>query len=59
MVMGDRLNHYKIIGMKPLLETGFNVVYDPDFLPILIGILLVGLGLVLTFIQKIGDKKLW
>ncbi len=53
-----RLNHNDTLGpftltkLTPRLETGINVVYDPGFVPILISLILLSLGLLLTFIQK-------
>ncbi len=56
--VGSKLGEYTITKITPRLESGLNVVYDPGFIPIIIGLLLVGFGLTLTLIQKIGDKKL-
>ena len=55
---GSKLGNYTLSQVVPRLESGLNVVYDPGFTPIIIGLLLVGLGLTLTLVQKIGDKKL-
>lgn len=38
--------------------TGLKFIIDPGFPPVIIGLILIGLGLSLTFIQKIGEKKL-
>ena len=59
--IGDHIDinrNYRIISIVPRLETGLKVVYDPGFIPILIGIIFMGIGLIITFIQKTGDKKL-
>ena len=39
-------------------QTGLQVVEDPSFLPVLISLILIGFGISLAFIQKIGDKNI-
>ncbi len=56
--VGAKLGRYTITRITPRLESGLNVVYDPGFTPIIVGLLFVGFGLALTLIQKIGDNKL-
>ena len=48
----DTMGPLTLTKLTPRLETGLNVVYDPGFVPILISLILVSLGLLLTFIQK-------
>lgn len=38
--------------------TGLQAVIDPGFVPVLIGLILAGLGLTITYLQKIGDKEI-
>ena len=38
--------------------TGLQAVVDPGYTPALIGLILAGLGLAITYLQKIGDKEI-
>ncbi len=38
--------------------TGLKAVDDPGVVPVIIAFILIGLGLALTFTQKLGDNKL-
>ena len=38
--------------------TGLQAVIDPGYIPALIGLILAGLGLAITYLQKIGDKEI-
>ena len=38
--------------------TGLQAVIDPGFVPALIGLILCGVGLSVTYLQKIGDKEI-
>jgi hypothetical protein len=39
-------------------QTGLQIVEDPSTIPVIISLILIGLGLSLTFIQKMGDKNI-
>ncbi len=51
-VVGDQVEGYQITGVAPFVETGLNVVRDPGFIPVLVALAMVTLGLSLTFIEK-------
>jgi cytochrome c biogenesis protein len=38
--------------------TGLQAVMDPGFVPALVGLILAGIGLAVTYLQKIGDKEI-
>jgi len=56
--IGDTIDDYRIKDIVPWMETGLMVVEDPGFVPILLGLLVLITGLMLTFYQKIKDKKI-
>lgn len=57
LAVGESFAGYRIAGMKPFPVTGLRVVRDPGFLPVVAAMLLLGIGLVLTFIQKTREEK--
>ncbi len=48
----DTIGLFTLTKLTPRLATGLNVVYDPGFVPILIALILISLGLLLTFLHK-------
>lgn len=56
--VSDSIHIYTIDEMKISLATGLQMVIDPGYYPILIGLLLLTLGLFITYIQKMGENKL-
>ena len=54
----ETIDIYTISSMENHMSTGLQMVRDPGYYPILIGLLLLTLGLFITYIQKIGDNKL-
>lgn len=56
--ISDTIDIYRISSMDRKMSTGLQMVRDPGYYPILIGLLLLTLGLFITYIQKIGDNKL-
>lgn len=54
----ESVDKYKIEKMDYLVATGLQMVIDPGYYPILIGLLLLTLGLFITFIQKIFEEKI-
>ncbi|MBN2442060.1 MAG: cytochrome c biogenesis protein ResB [Spirochaetales bacterium] len=55
---GDTITDYLIKQVYLRDMTGLTFVIDPGFDLVLISLILIGLGLSLTFIQKIGDKTI-
>jgi cytochrome c biogenesis protein ResB len=53
-----RLAGYEILGISFRELTGLQFVRDPGALAVIISLIICGIGLCLTFIQKIGDEKL-
>ncbi len=56
--ISESIDIYTIEEMESTMATGLQMVIDPGYYPILIGLLLLTLGLFITYIQKIGDDKL-
>lgn len=56
--IGESIDLYTIETIESSLATGLQMVIDPGYYPILIGLLLLTLGLFMTYIQKIGDENL-
>jgi len=54
----EYIDIYTIENMETTMATGLQMVIDPGYYPILIGLLLLTLGLFITYIQKINDGKL-
>jgi hypothetical protein len=53
----DSIAGYTIGGVFLKEQSGLRIVQDPSFTLVLISFLIVGAGLGLTFLQKMGDKK--
>jgi cytochrome c biogenesis protein ResB len=58
VVVGDVFAGYTVRSLGVLNVTGLQAVIDPGFTPVLIGLILAGLGLAVTYLQKIGDKEI-
>lgn len=56
--IGESIDIYTIDEMESTMATGLQMVIDPGYYPVLIGLLLLTMGLFITYIQKIGDDKL-
>lgn len=56
--ISEMIDIYTISSMESYMATGLQMVRDPGYYPILIGLLLLTLGLFITYIQKINDGKL-
>ena len=56
--VGSQIGPYTLEGASSREVTGLNVVSDPGYLPVIIALILISVGLSLTYIQKIGDKAL-
>ena len=57
VVSGDNFAGFTVVDLGMVNVTGLQAVIDPGFLPALIGLILAGLGLAITYLQKIGDKE--
>ncbi len=49
---------FRVQKMSTTALTGLTAVSDPGFLPVIVAIILLSLGMALTMYQKIGDKKI-
>jgi len=56
--ISESIDIYTIQNMESTMATGLQMVIDPGYYPILIGLLLLTLGLFITYIQKITDGNL-
>ncbi len=56
VTVGDDFVGYTVIQLGILSVSGLQAVVDPGFVPVLIGLILAGLGLAVTYLQKIGDN---
>lgn len=48
---------YTVVSAAVRPVTGLKAVEDPGFVPVLIGLIICGLGLTLTYVRKVGDKE--
>lgn len=55
--ISESIDIYTISSMESSMATGLQMVIDPGYYPILIGLLLLTLGMFITYIQKINDGK--
>lgn len=58
LIPGDELDGWVVASLGVFNVTGLQAVIDPGFVPVLIGLILAGLGLTITYLQKIGDKEI-
>ncbi len=56
--IADKIDIYTIIGTDTKLSTGLQIVSDPGYYTVLIGLILLTIGLFLTYYQKLGDDIL-
>jgi len=56
--LGGRIGEYVVEEMSRRDLTGLQAVTDPGYTPVLVALILIALGLCLTYAQKIGDKKI-
>ena len=56
--VSDTVDVYTITGMDTHMTTGLQIVNDPGYYTVLIGLILLTIGLFLTYYQKLGDNKL-
>jgi hypothetical protein len=52
---GEAVGPFTIKSTEPLYSTGLQAVIDPGYLLVLISLIISGLGVCLTFFQKLGD----
>jgi hypothetical protein len=58
VAVSEVLDFFKIEKVCMTSETGLQVVKDPTTVPVIIAMALIGLGVSLTFIQKMGDNNI-
>jgi cytochrome c biogenesis protein len=56
--ISDKLGDFVIKGVLEMDVTGLQFVIDPGYLPVFISLILITIGLSITYIQKIGDKRI-
>lgn len=56
--VSDKIDIYTIEGIDSKMTTGLQIVSDPGYYTVLIGLILLTIGLFLTYYQKLGDNKL-
>ncbi|MCK5673718.1 MAG: cytochrome c biogenesis protein ResB, partial [Spirochaetales bacterium] len=56
--VNDKIDIYTITGTDTQLSTGLQIVSDPGYYTVLTGLILLTLGLFLTYYQKLGDNKI-
>jgi len=54
---GETAGEYRIDGFSQNMFTGLQVVIDPGYRVVFIALLLIIIGLALTYLQKIGDSQ--
>ncbi len=55
--VGGVLENITIKKINYKMATGLKIVKDPGVLPVMFSLIMIGLGLILTFVQKFGDNK--
>ncbi|MBI9099640.1 MAG: cytochrome c biogenesis protein ResB [Spirochaetaceae bacterium] len=56
--VSESIDIYTIQSMESAMATGLQMVIDPGYYPILMGLLLLTIGLFITYIQKMGEETL-
>jgi cytochrome c biogenesis protein len=56
--VGGTIDKYTVEKLSLRDVTGLTAVTDPGYPPVLVGLVLLGLGLTLTLVQKIGDRQI-
>ena len=54
----DKIDIYTITRIESRMSTGLQIVNDPGYYTVLIGLILLTIGLFLTYYQKLGDNKI-
>jgi cytochrome c biogenesis protein len=55
--MGETINRFVIDDVLTVNRTGLRITRDIGFLPVIAAFIIIGAGLALTFVQKIGDMN--
>ena len=58
MSVSDKIDIYTIAGADVKMSTGLQIVSDPGYYTVLLGLILLTFGLFLTYYQKLGDNIL-
>ncbi len=58
LTISDTIDIYTITGIDTHMTSGLQIVDDPGYYTVLIGLILLTIGLFLTYYQKLGDKKI-
>lgn len=58
LAVSDKIDIYTIAGSETKMSTGLQIVSDPGYYTVLSGLILLTIGLFLTYYQKLGDDKL-
>jgi cytochrome c biogenesis protein len=53
----ESLGPYTLLSVSQKMATGLRTVSDPGYLPVLVGVVLLALGLALTFLQKERQER--
>ncbi|MBN1412642.1 MAG: cytochrome c biogenesis protein ResB [Spirochaetales bacterium] len=56
--VSDKVGAYEILKISREDLTGLQIIKDPGAVPVVIALLIITLGLCVTFLQKIGEKNL-
>ena len=56
--VSDKIDIYTISVMDTSMTTGLQIASDPGYYTVLVGLILLTIGLFLTYYQKFGDDKL-
>lgn len=57
LALNESLGPYTLLGINQRMTTGLRTVNDPGFAPVLIAVILLALGLALTFLQKKREER--
>ena len=57
LAVDESLGPYTLVSITQKLVTGLRAVSDPGFVTVIIGVLLLGVGLVMTFVQNREGKS--
>ncbi len=58
LTKGEKIDKYTISGMDVEMTSGLQIVDDPGYYIVFIGLILLTIGLFLTYYQKLGDNKI-
>ena len=54
---GDSFGEFSIVDIFPLNAAVLQVVFDPGYILVLVALVIIVLGLFLTYFQKLGDRQ--